>query len=536
MPDLIFYNGNIQTMDPHQPHATALAIRGDRILSVGGDEIVRELAGRMARPVDLEGCLVLPGLTDSHFHLYDWSLSRSELQLADTTSLQDLQTRLARCVAETSAGNWIRGQGWNETRWEHAILPTAAELDTVSKNHPVILWRSDLHLAVANRRALELAGISPSTPNPPEGLIDRDPAGKPTGILRELAINLVRQVIPPPGELETAEAIRNALPGLHRLGLTGVHDFRIMGGADGPPAFRAYQRLNTAGEMDLRVWMDLPGERLEEAIALGLRSGFGDDRLRIGHLKYFSDGSQGARTAWMLEPYEDTGQTGLPLTPMDQIAQSVQRADRAGLAVAVHAIGDRANRELIDVFEEVLNARRSEDIQPTVPHRIEHVQNIRPEDVHRLADLGVVASVQPIHVSDDIDVVERSVGRRGRFAYPFRDMLDAGILMTLGSDAPVSSPNPLWGIHAAVTRQRHDGSPSGGWYPRQRISVAEAVWGYTLGPALVSGRNLHLGSLTPGKLADLIVLDRNIYNLDPSEIAYAKVVMTVFDGKVVFES
>lgn len=536
MPDLIFYNGNIQTMNPHQPHVTALAIRGNRILAVGGDEIVRDLAGRLARPVDLEGHLVLPGLTDSHFHLYDWSLSRSELQLADTASLQDLQTRLASRVAETPAGNWIKGQGWNETRWEHAILPTAAELDAVSKNHPVILWRSDLHLAVANSRALELAGITPSTPNPPEGLIDRDPSGQPSGILRELAINLVRKVIPPPDEAETAMAIRNSLPELHRLGLTGVHDFRIMGGEDGPPAFRSYQQLNTSGELDLRVWMDLSGKRLEEAISLGLRSGFGDDRLRIGHVKYFSDGSQGARTAWMLEPYDDTGQTGLPLTPIEQIAQSIQRADRAGLAVAVHAIGDRANREMIDVFEEVLNARRNENIQPSVPHRIEHVQNIRPEDVHRLAELGVVASVQPIHATDDINVVEGSVGTRGRFTYPFRDMLDAGVLITMGSDAPVASPNPLWGIHAAVTRQRRDGTPSGGWYPRQRIRVSEAVWAYTSGPALVSGRNAHLGSLAPGKLADLIVLDRDIYKIDLPEIAQASVVLTVFDGKVVFEN
>ena len=535
MPDLILYNGNILTMDPHQPHATALAIRSNRILAIGGEEIVRDLAGRLARPVDLHGHLVLPGLTDSHFHLYDWSLSQSELQLADTTSLKELQNRLAQRVAETSAGDWIMGQGWNETRWEHAILPTAAELDAVSKNHPVILWRSDLHLAIANSRALELAGITESTPDPPEGLIDRDLAGKPNGILRELAINLVRQVIPPPNEEHTTQAIRNALAGLHRLGLTGVHDFRIMGGADGPPAFSAYQRLNAAGELALRVWMDLSGERLDEAIALGLRSGFGDDQLRIGHVKYFSDGSQGARTAWMLEPYEDTGKTGLPLTPMDQIAHSVQRADQAGLAVAVHAIGDRANRELIDVFEEVLKKRHNGDDLPAVPHRIEHVQNIRPEDILRLAKLGVVASVQPIHVTDDIDVIEHSVGTRGRFAYPFRDMIDAGVSLTLGSDAPVANPNPLWGIHAAVTRQRRDSTPSGGWYPRQCLSLAEAVWGYTQGPALVSGRSTHLGSLSSGKLADLIVLDRDIYQVDPAEIAQAKVVMTVFDGRVVYE-
>ncbi|MBS3783168.1 MAG: amidohydrolase, partial [Anaerolineae bacterium] len=416
---------------------------------------------------------------------------------------------------------------------------TRADLDDVAPDHPVILWRNDLHLAVVNALALEKAGITAETADPTEGVISRDDAGNPTGILRELAINLVTDVIPPPTEKETVDAMREGFGILHRLGVTGVHDYRIMGGADGPPAFRAYQRLQAADELALRMWMHIPGERLDEAIALGLRTGMGDDCLRVGHVKLFSDGGQGARTAWMLEPYEDTGECGMPLTPMDEIAGAVERADRAGLAVAIHAIGDRANRALIGVFERILGSRRkAETTSPIAPHRIEHVQMIRPDDVTRLAELDVVASVQPIHCPDDIPMVEKSVGSRGRFAYPFRDMQEAGVSMAFGSDCPVASPNPMFGIHAAVTRQTRDGAPPGGWYPEQRLTVADAVWGFTMGTALVSGQEGRLGSITPGKLADLIVLDRDILALEetaPMEIAQTQVVMTVFDGRVVHE-
>jgi predicted amidohydrolase YtcJ len=353
-------------------------------------------------------------------------------------------------------------------------------------------------------------------------------------VLRELAINLVRAVIPPPTEEETVEAMRDGFAVLHRLGLTGVHDYRIMGGADGPPAFRAYQRLQAAGELALRMWMLIPGERLDEAIALGLRTGMGGDYLRVGHAKFFADGGQGARTAWMLEPYQDTGDCGMPLTPMPELADAVRRADRAGLAVAIHAIGDRANRELITVFENLPQVRNLREVAlPVAPHRIEHVQMIRPDDVIRLGRLGVVASVQPIHAPDDIPMIVKSVGPRGRFAYPFRDMLEAGVTLAFGSDCPVADPNPMFGIHAAVTRQRRDGTPPDGWYPRQRLTVAEAVRGYTMGPALAAGREAELGSITPGKMADLIVLDRDIFAVEPIEIAQAQVVMTILGGQVV---
>ncbi len=543
MNELFLVNGNFHTQDPAYPQATAVAIRDGRVWAVGSDEEIRALARPGAQMIDLEGCRVLPGLTDAHFHYYDWALGRLRLTLAEATSLADVRERLAQRVSETPPGHWVLGQGWNETRWPEPRMPTRGDLDDIAPDHPVILWRNDLHLAVVNSRALREAGITGDTPDPPQGLIGRDESGQPTGILRELAINLVRAVIPSPTEEETVEAMRDGFAVLHRLGLTGVHDFRIMGGADGPPAFRAYQRLQAAGErsaersrrsLALRMWMLVPGERLDEAIGLGLRTGMGGDYLRVGHVKFFSDGGQGARTAWMLEPYEDTGDCGMPLTPMAELAEAVRRADRAGLAVAIHAIGDRANRELITLFENL--TRHVSRFAFRVPHRIEHVQMIRPDDVMRLGRLDVVASVQPIHAPDDIPMIEKSVGPRGCFAYPFRDMLEAGITLALGSDCPVANPNPMFGIHAAVTRQQRDGEPQGGWYPRQRLTVAEAVWGYTMGPALASGREAELGSITPGKMADLIVLDRDIFAVEPMEIAQAQVVMTVFDGQVVHSS
>jgi predicted amidohydrolase YtcJ len=534
MDELILINGCVYTQDKHIPQAEAVLIHAGRIAAIGSNDQIRSAASPESQVIDLEGHLALPGLTDAHFHFHDWSLSRRDLLLAGVGSIQDLQASLSKAARSAPPGKWILGQGWKETAWADQRLPNRDDLDHAAPHHPVILWRSDLHLAVANSAALRLAGVDTNTLDPSDGVIDRDSAGRPNGILRELAINLVSRAIPTPTENETVQAMQDAFPVLHRLGLTGLHDFRIMGGAEASRAFRAYQRLRSQDELALRLWMNIPLEHLEEAITLGLRTGFGDDFLQIGHVKLFSDGSQGARTAWMLEPYLDTDHAGMPLTPMNKIAEAVHRADRAGLAVAVHAIGDRANRELIGVFEEMLGQGRSNSAsRPAAPHRIEHVQNIRPEDLARLSGLGIVPSVQPIHATDDMPMLEQSVGARSRFCYTFNDMLIAGLTLAMGSDCPVADPNPFWGIHAAVTRQSRNAQPPRGWHPEQRLSVEQAVYGYTIGPAVVSGRSHLQGSLSPGKFADLIVLDRNIFNIDPSEIADTKVIMTLLDGRIV---
>ncbi len=527
MPNLILYNGKLYTQDPNRPQATAVAIRAGRFLAVGNDAEIRALAGPHTRLIDLDGRLALPGMIDAHFHYVFWALGRRQMPLADVASLPDLRERLAQQASKTPPGHWITAMGWNESRWPDPRIPARTDLDDTAPAHPVLLWRYDGHLAVANSRALELACITAATPDPSGGIIDRDESGQPTGVLRELAISLVDNVIPPASEEETIAAMQEGFPILHRLGLTGIHD---MGGPEESPAFHPWQQLRAAGELPLRAWVSIPVERLSEAIALGLRTGFGDEYLRVGHVKLFADGSQGARTAWVIEPYEDGG-CGMPIVSPVEIADVVRRADEAGLAVAIHSIGDRANREVLDVFERVTCATPL-----AAPHRIEHVQNIRLDDARRLARLDVAASVQPVHVVDDMRVIEQSVGSRARFTYAFRDLLDAGATLALGSDCPVSDPNPLWGIHAAVTRQQRDGVPAGGWYPAQRLSVTEAVWGFTMGPALVSGQEAELGSITPGKLADLIVLDRDIFTIDPAEIANVKPTLTIFHGQEVYRA
>ncbi len=535
-PELILLNGNFRTQDPKRPRAGAVCMGGGRILAMGSDEDIKSLASSNTEIINLGGRLGLPGMTDSHFHYYDWALGRQQLELADVKSFQELIDKVAFSVSETVPGTWVLGQGWNESDWPENRMPTRDDLDAVAPSHPVALWRCDMHLASVNSRALQLAGIDRNTPDPPQGVIAKDASGRPNGILRELAPNLIKAVINDPSDDELVEVMRDGISFLHSLGLTGIHDSRLMGGLEGARALKAWQRLNEMGELDLRCWVGIPGERLDEAIALGLRTGLGDDRLRIGHLKYFADGGMGARTAWMLEPYLDA-ECGMPLFPMDEFAEAVKKADRAGLAVMVHAIGDRANREVITVFEELEKARVKDGkpayAPPRISHRIEHVQMIRPEDLERLARLGVAACVQPHNMILDISMIDESVGSKGKWTYSYRDMLDAGIPVFFSSDAPVCDTSPLVGIHAAVTRQRKDGTPEGGWYPEQKISVDEAVRGYTIVPAEVYGRDHELGSITPGKRADLIILDRDIYTVDPMEIAETTVDLTLFDGRVV---
>jgi len=537
LPELILFNGDFRTQDHFRPRASAVAVALGHIVAVGNDEEVKCIANSNTKFIDLEGRLGLPGMTDSHFHYYEWALGRRNLTLADVKSFQELIDRVALAVKETSQGSWILGQGWNESDWSENRMPTRDDLDVVALSHPVALWRCDLHLVVINSRALELVGINEKTPDPPEGVIGRDASGRPNGILRELAVNLVEAAIPGLCEDEIVDAMRDGITVLHSLGITGVHDIRPMGGMEGAIAFRAWQRLKEAGELNLRCWVSIPGERMDEAIKLGLKTGFGDDCLRIGHLKFFADGGMGARTAWMIEPYLDAD-CGMPLSPMDEIKKAVHRADQNGLAVMIHAVGDRANRELVSLFDELERARpedgKASPAHPSLPHRIEHVQMIRPEDLVRLGRLNVVASIVPTNMTLDINMIDESVGPKGRWTYSFRDMLNAGVQVLFSSDCPVCDPNPLVGIHAAVTRRRKDGTPPEGWYSSQRITVEEAVRGYTIDPAIAYGMENKLGSITQGKWADIIILDRDIFAENPMEIADARVYMTVFDGRIVF--
>jgi hypothetical protein len=411
-------------------------------------------------------------------------------------------------------------------------MPDRLDLDMAAPDNPVCIWRCDLHLAVANSRALSLAGIDSTAPDPPDGVIVRDGTGIPTGVLKEMAPNLIRNVLPALTFENLLENMEKAMAKAHALGLTGIHDIRLMGGEEGAVALQAWQSLHAAGKLTLRCHVALPGEMTRQAIDLGLCSGFGDDMLRIGHLKFFSDGGMGARTAWMTEPYLDAAY-GMSLTPIQEIEQAVIQADRAGLSCMVHAVGDRAVHEVLSVFAGVEALNQS---ACRIPHRMEHAQMILPRDLETLKRLkNLAVSCQPNNMSLDISMIDQCVGKRGKYAYNFKNILETGIPTMFSSDAPVADPNPFAGIFSAVTRRRMDHTPDTGWYPDQCLTVDQAVQGYTLTPAATSGMGDVTGSLIVGKKADLIVTDRNIFSIDPKDIAATRVALTLFNGKIVYE-
>ncbi len=533
VPEIILYNGIcFATRNRARSHAQAVAVCNGKILALGSDKDVMNLAGSGTEKIDLDGRLVVPGFIDAHIHFYEWALKRQGLKLDDLTHLDALLARVRVAADNRPPDQWIMGQGWNETDWTEQCMPTRETLDRVAPVHPVLLWRCDLHLAVANSAALKLAGITAATPDPPEGRIERDATGEPTGILRELAINLVRQAVAPPDADQVMQAFMDAAGALHRRGVTGIHDVRLMADKDGAAAFQTFQKLHQGGRLDLRSWVTLPGDDLDNIIRLGLRTGFGNDKLRVGHIKFFSDGGMGARTAWLIDPFLDAD-CGMPLTDMAELARGIQKADSAGLAVMVHAVGDRANRELINIFETLQSHRTgAESLPPAVPHRIEHVQMIRPEDADRLRGLDVALCVTPANMILDMNLIDMALGEMGKWTYAIRQLMDSGAPVMFSSDCPVCDPDPLLGIHAAITRQRTNETPAGGWYPASRVTVAEALHAYTSTPAVVH-QAVDLGTIAPNKKADLVVLSSNILNIPPPHLPDVRVVMTLFDGRIV---
>ncbi len=524
--DLLLINGRIYTMDPQHPRASALAVCGGRVRAVGGDDL-RALAGPGTEVVDLEGRTVIPGLTDSHIHLSWFALGLQQVDLTGTATREEMLARVAARAAVTPAGEWILGQGWHQEEWPDRRFPTAADLDSVAPDHPVVLTARSGHALVASTRAMERAAITASTPDPPGGQIVRDDAGRPTGLFLEEAMRLIQEAVPRPGAAALARMLPPALEHLARLGLTAVHDMGDL------TALEAYQRLREdRAPLPLRIVFYLPLEALESALALHLRSGLGDDFLRIGGVKLFADGALGPRTAAMLEPYiGEPDNRGILTMEPEALGEAIRRAAEGGLALAVHAIGDRANRLVLDALEALPPENRAR-----LRHRIEHVQLLHPDDVGRLAALRVVASMQPIHAVQDAPMADRYWGpARCATAYAWRSLLDAGTVLAFGSDCPVESPNPFLGIHAAVTRARPDGygGPEG-WVPAQRITVEEAVRAYTWGAACAAGLDTRLGTLTPGKWADLVVLDQDVFAADPSLIPRTRVLGTMVGGRWVY--
>jgi predicted amidohydrolase YtcJ len=542
---LILHNGRIYTVDPQRPWAEAVAIDGRHIAAVGANDDILAWAGRETKVIDLEGRLTLPGLCDAHIHFYDWSIARRQVQLAGCGDKGEMLARIAARVEQTPPGQWIVGRGWNEVAWPGRALPTRDDLDAVTgPDRPAIFWRSDMHAAVVNSAALRIGGITTSTSDPEGGVIGRDPApagrrGRPNGLLWELAINLLLPYVPKPAAAEVEDSFASGTAALHRRGVTAVHDQRMKDQDDGPRALATYQQLRERGELRLRVNCNIAVHDLHHLAALGLRSGFGDDYLRLGHVKLFSDGTMGSQTAWMLAPFVrqregDADNYGVVLTPAEQMAAAFRQAMEAGFPVSVHAIGDRANRVVLDIFEEMDQVAP----RPAIPHRIEHVQIIDPADLPRLAQLGLTASIQPVHATEDMEMAELVLGERAARIYNFRSLAESGALLALGSDAPVADPNPFLGFHAAICRQRVERMPAPAWYGDERLTLAQTIYGYTLGAARAAGWDQTTGSIRAGKRGDLIVLDRNLFELvaagvSGSEIADTQVVMTLFDGELV---
>lgn len=518
-------HGRIYTMDPARPIATAVAIRDGHIVGVGGDDEMRALLGQGAEWVHLGGRFVTPGLVDAHVHFQHFALSLRNVDLDGAPTRQAALDRVVSFSDGPQDGGWLRGRGWSQDAWPDRAFPTAADLDAIVPNRPVYLSHKSGHAAWVNSQALKIARVDEHTADPPGGHIQRDEAGRPTGIFFEDAMDLVAAHIPRPTPAQIADAMRPAQAYCWSVGLTGLHDF------DGRDCFVALQMLREADELGLRVVKNVPVYRLEHALGVGLRSGFGDDWLRIGGVKMFADGALGSRTAAMIAPYEgEPDNYGIVVTDKEEMLEKARQASAGGLSLTIHAIGDRANHDVLDVYE-FLRREEKERHSPRLRHRIEHVQVLHPGDLNRLAALDVVASMQPIHATSDIDMADRYWGARARYSYAWRTMWDSGALVVFGSDAPVERIDPLPGIHAAVTRQRANGYPDPeGWYPQERLELEEALYAFTRAAAITSGQKKTQGRIGPGSLADLTIFEQDLFEVPPDELLEVGIAGTVVGG------
>lgn len=509
MDDVLITNGKIHTLDPARPMANAIAFAGGRVVAF--DDDARAMRGTRTNVVDLKGRSVIPGLVDSHIHFTGYAMGIARVQLEGARSLDEALARVAVRAQDARPGEWILGMGWDHNNWTQPQYPTKYALDRVAPNNPVALDRKDGHSVWVNSAALRAATITRDTPDPSGGVIIRDAAGEPTGVLSEKAAWLMEDVIGPAATALTETDLSYAIQNAHRVGLTGIHN------VEGANALRAFQDLRTRDKLTLRVTHMIPAANLEHAIGVGLKTGWGDDFLRLGGVKIFADGSLGSQTAHMLEPFEGQPENcGVAVTPPGEIERLARAATSAGIMVLTHAIGDRAIRDVLDVYEKL----RREAVE--TPLRIEHVQHLHPDDLPRFRALNVIASMQPIHATSDYKVADQLIGSRARYTYAFKSLLNAGATLIFGSDCPVETLDPLAGIHAAVTRERKNGEPRGGWYPEEKLAIDEAVQAYADSP------------LKPGGKADCVILSQDIFTIPPGEILNTQVDYTIVGGNVVY--
>ncbi len=532
--DLLLRNANVLTIDAGQPRAQALAIRDGRIVAVGSDEELDGLVSSAKKVVDLDGATVMPGFIDAHTHFVSGGMTLSRVRLGGIFTMREWQQAVLAKARDAEPGDWVVGRGWDDTkRTDVVALPTKEELDEVSPHNSVYLGRADGHVGWANSLALQAAGITRDTDDPYGGHIVRDEHGEPTGILQETAKLMVERILPASGKAEQRKALSDALAEAARFGITSIHD--------NAPAedIALYQEFRERGDLTVRVntllrgW-EVPEPFLEPMIKMGVRTGFGDDWIKLGALKLSLDGTLGSRTAAMLEPYsDDPGNTGVFRISQEELNPIIERAHRHRIQVALHAIGDAACRMALDAIEHVTK----QFDWPDHRHRIEHEQSITREDMERFPQLGVIASLQPVHGITDLNWVESRVGpERVKTAYAWRSFLDIGTHICLGTDWPVETLDPRVGLYHAVTRQDIHGNPPGGRWPGEALTIEETLKGYTLDAAWAEFAEDRKGSLVPGKYADLCILDADPTAVDPNELLNLGVLATVVEGRTVYDA
>ncbi len=528
---LIITNAKVWTVDKAQPQADAVAILGERIVAVGTIAEVDQWRGPGTKVIDAHGRLLLPGFNDSHVHFLSGGEQLDNVDLKDADTPQEFARRIGERAQKTPKGEWILGGNWDDQRWTPARLPTRQDIDAVTPNVPVFVSRYDGHMALANSVALKLAGITAKTPDPPGGTIVRDEQGNPTGALKDAAMDYVDKVIPAMTRERRLRAIQRALQHAAQMGVTSVQEM----GTD-YASLSVYSELADRGELTSRVYAAPYIAHWQDQVKIGIRRAFGSPYLRIGALKGVADGSLGSTTAYFFQPYADApGNRGLLMDwmqPLSRAREMMMNADAAGLQLCIHAIGDAAISTVLDLFSEVEKAHGSRDRRL----RIEHAQHMAAKDFARFAQLNVIASMQPYHAIDDGRWAEKRIGpERIKSTYAFRRFLDSGVRLAFGTDWPVAPLDPMQGLYAAVTRATLDGKNPNGWVPEQKITLAEAIEAYTLGSAYAEFQEKEKGTITPGKLADLVLVSDDLFSIDPANIKNAKVDLTMVGGRVVWQ-
>jgi predicted amidohydrolase YtcJ len=528
--DTIITNANVWTVDRNHPRAEAVAILNQRIAAVGTSPEMDAWRGPQTRIIDAGGKLLLPGFNDAHVHFVSGGFQLEQVQLTDAKTKDEFTKRIAAQAKKLKKGEWILGGEWDEQNWSPSELPTHEWIDTVTPDNPVFVERHDGHESLANALAMKLAGVTAATKSPAGGEIVRDAQGNPTGVFKDAAQNLIAKVIPEPGLQSRIKAAKGALDYAASFGVTSVQAM-VPEYSD----IEAFSVLQERGELTSRIYVAPIETHWRDQAKIGIRHAFGSDYLRMGAVKGFADGSLGSTTAYFFEPYVDAPNThGLlsdEMQPISGMRERLTGADKAGLQLCIHAIGDQAISIVLDIFQDIEKANGERDRR----WRIEHAQHMAPKDFQRFAKLRVIASVQPYHAIDDGQWADKRIGPiRAQTTYAFRTFLNNGVHLAFGTDWTVAPLNPMLGLYAAVTRATLDGKHPDGWVPEQKISIQEAIEAYTLGSAYAEFQEKEKGSITPGKLADLVIVSDNLLRIDPRAIREARVEMTMVGGKIVY--